>query len=410
MDPFSNLPPEIILTIMKLTTNLSSLRNFVRAFKSVSFVFDGFSVEIIEHQLSCSPSDQIAQLIRAVASVRSGLKMYGTLQEFIESHLKDRACAIPIPINDETPTPVLQSLLDSAYDIHSLATSFLHTYLDRLNKIKPSRLLDPKFEFKLQQESWGPNKIPPHVRYEPKIGGPPTWSEAKRVYRALWRLQLFFDLQNTPQNCPWSTSDLKLCQLWGEGSRHWKLDEIECVYNYLLEIADDASWGGPRPGTPRQLIRLPPGDCIDITVQSALESPQKDEILDQWRNFELMDERNSAHYWFWLVQNSHTVSPHPFNWTTFRTFLRFGFGIWDNKRLLSLGMISGTRDWDVRIPGRKRWTWNRQLSHDDAIFRWWSLTFDDIARFHKSHSPATITWDDVERCRYTEQPVPAILE
>ena len=63
----------------------------------------------------------------------------------------------------------------------------MHEMLHKCHTMNVSHMANPDTEYS------SPN---PHMqRYQPQDSGPPTWAEEQRVYRALWRLQLFFDLQ-----------------------------------------------------------------------------------------------------------------------------------------------------------------------------------------------------------------------
>ncbi|CZR60118.1 uncharacterized protein PAC_10013 [Phialocephala subalpina] len=86
-----------------------------------------------------------------------------------------------------------------------------------------------------------PQKRPLGRRYQPQNSDPPSWAEQHRINRALWRLQVFFDLKTAAQR--------SRLELWHIGKGHGdQIDHISSVLDYFQENFQDHF---PRPPTMR---------------------------------------------------------------------------------------------------------------------------------------------------------------
>ena len=176
-DPFSRLPSPILLSIVKLSPNLPSLRSFDKASPSVASLFDECGAEITEAIMSTSLAKQIRNLIRVVTIVRSDSVRSQSLDEFIDTYLgregkckkfgalaclrrtnpapdvrpeSCRQCSVTPPsfkIAASTSPSVLRGILDLACQIQDLTDSCLQTMIDRCLTLRPSHLLDPRFRY-----------------------------------------------------------------------------------------------------------------------------------------------------------------------------------------------------------------------------------------------------------------------
>ena len=99
-----------------------------------------------------------------------------------------------------TPSPAASQDTFNA----SLSIPTLHRMLHRCLTMDVSHMADQ------DTEDWIQN--PRMQRYQPQDSGPMTWAEEQRVYRALWRLQLFYGLRQptyTKSKLNWPQIDLR---------------------------------------------------------------------------------------------------------------------------------------------------------------------------------------------------------
>ena len=146
---------------------------------------------------------------------------------------------------------MVRAVLDLSSDIERLTQFFLVKHLNRVDGINLSHLLNPDF-----RHSFSPfQDHPESYAYQPAECGALSWTEIYRVYRALWRIQLYYDLSLLSPfiiRCLSNWDDLSPfsigCFSDGDGLRHlwsrlrrarlpaWEMDEMKCVLDYLREI------------------------------------------------------------------------------------------------------------------------------------------------------------------------------
>lgn len=96
------------------------------------------------------------------------------------------------------PLPAIKQLLTSAHRIHVLASSFLETYINRLNNLRPTHVANPTYTESLLTGHPEIFQNPVEGRqYTPQKTGPASWVEEYRVVRALWRLEKFLASSHT---------------------------------------------------------------------------------------------------------------------------------------------------------------------------------------------------------------------
>ena len=200
-DPFSTLPAPLPLMIFEAIEDLSTLNYLLQFSPAANVIFESYYCEIIEAVLT-NFVPHLQQLLRTIVSIRSDRLRIGDeldSPEALDIFLDDRAInknAGATPLFKATVSlSAVRSLIRSASRVQQLSTSLFEELLDRTNSTKPSYLFNdsPETEKRriLLNEDIKPPDSPEGHSYKPLKCGNPSLVEEQRVYRALWRLQLY---------------------------------------------------------------------------------------------------------------------------------------------------------------------------------------------------------------------------
>lgn len=369
--------------IFEAIEDLSTLNYLLQSSPAANVNFESYYCEIIEVILTnCIP--QLQQLLRTIVLIRSNHLSIGDKidsPEALAKFLDDRAInknAGATPLFKATVSlSAVRSLIRSASHVQQLSTSLFEELLDRTNSIKPSYLFNdsPETEKRriLLNEDIQPPDCPEGCPYKPLKCGNPSWIEEQRVYRALWRLQLYFDLVTITQPSLGITSpecDLLKNEgprrIWG-GLRSSQLHEMDCVYDFLCELSDAISTSSARPP---HLPKLPTTETKLVTVPKSI--PYRDLESSIWKQTpEALDCRSPGLAAFSRIQRSF----HPELQESFKPFRRLGFCIWDNEKMVRLGLIKVP---DFGKQPKPSWVGavKRRWTVSDYWFRWNSLVIE----------------------------------
>ena len=193
-----------------------TLSYLLQSSPAAKIIFARFYGEIAEAVLS-NLAPQLQRLLRTIVYIRSDRLSIGgklTSSEALDSFLSARVLndiAGDEPLSNATVSlAAVRSLTKSASHVQQSASSFFEKFLDRVNSIKPSYLPDNSYGFNYFRESLSEKeyraKLPEGCRYNPLECGAASWIEEQRVCRALWRLQLYFDLVTIARPRPGATS------------------------------------------------------------------------------------------------------------------------------------------------------------------------------------------------------------
>ncbi|KAA6414650.1 MAG: hypothetical protein FRX48_01400 [Lasallia pustulata] len=377
-DPFSKLPPELILQIMHSLLNLTSLNHLIHASSAAATIFNHFYAEITEAVIASSLSLPMQRLVRTIITVRTDssigkpLTSPEALGEFLDSYISDKALTCLSTTN--TSLSVVRTVLDLSSDIVCLTQSFFEKHLNRVNAINPSHLLNPDF-----RHSFSPFQDHPEgYTYQPAKCGAPSWTEMYRVYRALWRIQLYYDLSPFIIRCFSDGNDLSPssigCFSDGDGLHHlwdrllgsrllaWEVDEIDCVLDHLREIRLSNNYSCE---SQHSQLRLP---IIKRTTTTpfwlAQEPSGNNDITFSWGKDPDFVNYPSVGYIFFhiicLYNPSSTLKE-----SSFQPFRRLGFGIWDSRKMTGLEMLS--------LPANGTGEVDNGMSLEDLFYTWKSV-------------------------------------
>lgn len=225
------LPFELLHDIVSRLDDCTSLYNLLRASPAISRVFDHDGLQLTRAIFSKdNKCDQIRESISLVAILDSSSFAYPSLDAFITGFIhvtvKDirpqrpgdpRPTSAPLPhdLPDNTPIPTTRRVLSICAQIAYLTVACLEHYLEKFNALRLDNMVDPEARYSRDLK-----KIPPWTQrfksFKPPINnyGPPVWEEEERVSRALWRIQLFYDLRTAAgqSRLSWPAEDLSRFQ------------------------------------------------------------------------------------------------------------------------------------------------------------------------------------------------------
>ncbi|CAF9917169.1 hypothetical protein IMSHALPRED_003484 [Imshaugia aleurites] len=341
-DPFSTLPLPLPLMVLTAIEDLSTLNYLLQASPAANVIFEGYYSEITEAVMS-NFVPELQQLLRTIVSMRSdrsSIKDTVDTPEALDSFLAARALssnASAKPLSNTTVSlSAVRSLTSSASLVQQVSACFFEELLNRVNKIKPSYLLDQSYSYHSRYPRY-PKKIPEGRPYKPLQCGHPSWIEEQRVLRALWRLEVYFDLVAITRPKTGSTS--QVWNLLGNEGPHriwprlmrWETRELDCVYDYLYDISDATT---RPPGQPLHLAKLPLIEHGSVTVPRS--TPVHDVLVYNWCQSTIFLGKMSPAMKF--LNTIGKLSFSPLYRSSFEPFQRLGFGIWDSEKMARLGL------------------------------------------------------------------------
>lgn len=206
MDIFARFPPELRLMVLKYAPNLASLHSLVRASPHPACTFDGFNAEIIESVTTSSMAYENQMILRTIAAIRTDSLRCRTLDDFLESYVRSDA-ANEQPFAKPISPSVGRGLLETAYKIRCLTTCCVQGLMDGL------LTLDEGFH---------------------------KYDHRRCISRALWRIELYFELKKLgiAERFPFPTEDLPRLrnisrfEFWGHLPEE-EVEKIQGVYDFL---------------------------------------------------------------------------------------------------------------------------------------------------------------------------------
>ena len=379
-DPFSTLPAPLPLMILEAIEELSTLNCLLQSSPAANFIFERYYCEITEAVLS-NFVPQLQQLLRTVVLIRSDrlsvkdeLDSPYALENFLATRALDNDVGIKPLSNAMVSLSAIRSLTRSASHVQQVSDSFFKTLLDRVNSIEPFYLLDKLNDLSFRDCH---GKFPEGRPYKPLTCGHPSWIEEQRVYRALWRIQLYFDLVTiTRPSLDFTSQVWELLKnegphrVWGGLKRPWELGEMDCVYGFLCEFFDAIK----TPST--HLSKFPDTETEVVTVPRP--TPHDDYVSSEWgQTTKNLNYRSRGVAMFKLIRRSfHTTlydsGFEPFQLVDYEPFRRLGFDIWDREKMAGLGLINVPRF--LKQPG---FCWVGPVRNGSGMFeyyfRWKSL-------------------------------------
>jgi hypothetical protein len=380
------------MVLMQLD-DLASLYSIYRSSPAVFHLLheDGTGRRIIERIMELSVPKQTQVLIRKFTFLRWNRRPAKDVDEFIEKYIKDDT-GFEFP--REIPLSVLCDSLAAAATIRYLAHAGMHEMIARCQQLELMQLQNPKLKYirnayrtpALRESEYFPVPKPPRERYQQAEAVPISAIEEQRAIRALWQLLLIWELHslvNGPsRRWHWSSEEVSRLQnmhfeeLWRHALWNGKIepirtmDECSCLFPTLRfpgerlraakSLAFSAQW------------KLP----CDCPAPSASLIHGMDDIPEFWRD---------APGYSFVVGDLSKWYTSPCRYVKFRPFRRYGFAIWDLRRMQGLGLVWGPYD-SRQLPQAPR-------SEPDRYVRWESILtsedLEEIEQRRKHYWPGT---------------------
>ena len=365
-DPFSTLPLPLPLFMLDSIDDLCTLHYLLIASPSANAIFTRYYREIIESILS-NFFPELQQLIRMVLSIRSQpsrVRAQWLSPETFETFRGNISLGRNVGKNPfpeyTTSLSAVRSLAKTASQIQDLSAAFFVTHLQRINNIKPYCSLGGN-ACATDTKILVPD--PRLGRYEIIPCEAPSWIEEQRVLRSLWSVVVWLDLKeimrpvhgaesevwdNLVNGGPqwlWSLERFKQ-RGWYYQRHAWRLQELQCVLDYLCEQSVGSHELAGQLSHLRSLPAVNP-----VRFSSPIPAPSQDTCADRWwtlGNIEKCWWRSAwqsprclrgpspGYYYFYKLQcgDDHM----PFENYDFSPLRALGLGIWDKEKLARLGL------------------------------------------------------------------------
>lgn len=360
-DIFASLPYEIILNIIKLAPDLSSLWSLIHASPVCSVLFDICASEIVNTIVIATVPATIQRLMQG--TLRCQTLADFTLKEARAVVSDGRIREVPYRLPQKTESKALRKLLSFAHKIHLLSYTCLDHYIDISLTLRPKKLVELPIDGQ-----------PGHYRevyeratymdYQPRKTGPPSWVEEHRVIKAFWIVYHFLQLKKAyrENRLDWPTDDLELLAStdlldFYELSMHTK-QQLLTVYDFIIAkwpdfMADDSIHNPDTPTAAKMENTFNLG-CRPKTIYG----PKEDHFQ---QNQEYLNRLPMSLIFHTYMSNNSKYSPLPD--VPFTPYRKYGFAIFDDQRMTDLGLAEADR---------KAWA-----NHHPHFFAWFSILSEE---------------------------------
>ncbi|KAF1924233.1 uncharacterized protein M421DRAFT_424871 [Didymella exigua CBS 183.55] len=374
-DAFGRLPEELRIKIIKLSPDPLSLQNLAHASPAMGRVLDKYALEIVEVVLDVTVPVQTRRLMGAVLKARFS-RFPASLSEAQKVAKTDSTVATDEMRSSGTDraAAAVWSLLATAEIVHAWSYACLEHLVRKSMELRPSTLIK-KGPGRTSREQF--ENAESRKDYLPQCTGLPSWVEEQRMIKSFWRLQFFLELQGASNK-----GRLGTCWLGQEVEALSKSspDGFYNMFSFEQEQTLTACdfLGAVTSGAinlvaavHNNAYRLPTIRWIEGAVPrcSYVEPPSfkrnKDNFFQGPENL----DANQMSYHFQRFMSScdqYEDAGSVLLAFPFQPWRKYGFAIWDGKRMADLGM---------RDPKGKSFLRNRMK----YSFRWFSiLTEEDL--------------------------------
>lgn len=270
MSALWNLPIEIVIDIMKHSTNLTCLWSLVNASSRFKLIFMVHAWDIVENVMTKSMPACTQALMKIVLATRASPDLFIGISN-VAGHMSEREVIVGVGDKDsnkprekslgrvlQNMSPqVLYDFVKLAHTIHGVAHACLDFYIEKSLSAKPQRIDDADLQdYKSIQRMLYSERQSPGQPFQPKDFGPPTYLEEQIVIRALWQLQLFLNMKTALRMGAldhWSEEDLNQLRTVADipemarlsrdlGCKmdcSCKVEQILSVVDFIQEITED---------------------------------------------------------------------------------------------------------------------------------------------------------------------------
>ncbi|TGO32911.1 hypothetical protein BHYA_0279g00030 [Botrytis hyacinthi] len=346
------LPSELLLPIVKFTSDFAS----VWISPAVYLLIDDFGKEIVETILEASEPKQIRVLFNHIVLLKLGIHPSTSLDDFklhevtswtqfkeqsihrelmldpsFIAYSQTRKSMIYELLPNKISPVVMHAILQDAYKIERL-THLCHKYF--LNRCKTFEFFEP-IEVKNNR----------YYHYFVHDVDPPSWIELKRITRAFWYIQAFYELMINSGKLQWPSSDLNSLRnmdiemFIGDAQLYPTKNAALTVAIYLREAHEDFLDQPEKHLT--SLSQLP--DPVDapvlfLPIEQRFEDPTSD--LRRHIVSPLDDVRGIPGLFVPRVCLTQIKISPLRKQPPYQYFRRLGFAIWDRKRMFGFGLAN----------------------------------------------------------------------
>lgn len=396
-----HLPTEILIEIIRLLPNFSSLWALMKAFPR----FDSIFLPFLQKETPCIQAlMQVALVtrispswfpdIRDITKHMSRHKTFDLYFDALSERLEDPQLALQV-------ASVVRDIVEVAHKIHAVAHACLNYYVEKSMTIKPESWDDSLPAFDHSQLGNQPEGRP----IQPKPSGPPTYVEEQTLIRLLWRLQVFIDLRNANKQNHlnhWPEDERRKIQTWYVDYLFGNFTDISNRREMFPTYSD--SWN---PYCENDQFRSLMDFVVDITATDSKSTPALRElevflknlpvhiydggyhatclaakpILETRRGLMTIDDLPAALSIDEMVEKPPTgwrlyramVTDHRYRYSSvpFEPYRKYGFAFWQAERMANLGFEDDQGpDFDESDALRRYFVWQSILRGVDVSSRY----------------------------------------
>ncbi|RFU24019.1 hypothetical protein B7463_g12320, partial [Scytalidium lignicola] len=296
-------------------------------------LFDMFAAEIVNGVIVAMVKGQIQGLMRTV--FRTQALCWPSLDE---ARNITSTISIPLSLTEIRDLKSLRRFVSMAHEIHVLAHSCLDYYIQTSMVMSPSSLVQLPHNGSIQDRF---DKAESR-QYETHYTNAPSWIEEQQVMKALWRIQLFFEL-NIAQKMGilnWSRDDLQTLASINIRDfytvKEFELQQILTVYEFIQGFRRE----GYSQDDDCRLPIVPMENPFNTTC-----APQpfyysfREDIYQQGQRY--VHKPPMSWNFQGVMARDPLFSPPP--GIPFDPYRKFGFALWDDKRMTDLGLAKPSR-------------------------------------------------------------------
>jgi hypothetical protein len=204
--------------------------------------------------------------------------------------------------------------------------------------------------------------------YQPHNTSPPSWVEEQRFFKALWRIQFLSELKlaRNEGRVNWTGDDLRALESTSlinfYSIKPWELDQILTTWEFIQELR-------AREGVNSDSIsQLPTAFLGESFNANCAPQPCLDLKKDPFQQGEEYLGLAPMSYIFQRTFIARDPKFSPLQGMPFKPYRKFGFAIWDDKRMTDLGFAEPGKQ--VILDTLKYYyVWYSVLTEEERILR-----------------------------------------
>ncbi|TGO50766.1 hypothetical protein BOTNAR_0380g00080 [Botryotinia narcissicola] len=319
-NPFEKLPRELLLPIVKFTSDLASVWSLSSVSPAVYLLIDDFGKEIVETILEESEPEKLQIVFGHIALLRLGRHPSTSMDEF----------------KDGQKFSALNKI-----DMDNYKRAFKSEYELLPEEVSPGNFDDLKLS---EYRKYSVRNVTSPL---------PSWIEQKRITRAFWYIQMFYDLKNNSQNIRWASSDLDRLQSMDIESFHNNpgrkaLENAILTAALFLRETPEGLSSQFNNQSEFSTLRLPQTDMtfsIYLPVEPKFPNPKSDGWGESAHSIDNLPTSIPGIFIPFISFINPRLLPR-IKVVPYEHFRRLGFAIWDRKRMFAFGLANEARKYE----------------------------------------------------------------